>query len=81
MSEFLSEASILFWGLVDILFKHKRLTSNEGDDAKVQFDEFLSVVVRPNKDAFSSFDYTKSRLDEFLSLYLASEKKYTRLYS
>ena len=44
MSEFPSEASILFRGLIDVLFEHKRLTSNEGDDVKVQFDEFVSAV-------------------------------------
>ena len=75
MSKSHSETCLLFRGLVDSLFEHQRLTSSEADDAKAQFDDFLTSVVRPSEDIFSNFDYTSSRLDEFLSLYLAGEKE------
>ena len=80
MVEYPTQASTLFGGFVDVLFDQKRITCSEGDDAKAQFDDFLVSVVRPNSDIFSKFDYTKQRLDEFMTVYLVGQKKYALLF-
>ena len=80
MAEYPAEASTLFGGLVDALFDQKRITCREGDDVKLQYENFLVSVVRPNTDIFSKFDFTKQRLDVFLTVYLLGEKKYALLF-
>ena len=80
MADCPEEAAKLFEGLVQLLFEHGRLTSNEAEDAKSQFDSFLTAVVRPNEDVFRAFDETQTRLDEFLCIYLVGNNKYELLF-
>lgn len=75
-----TQALQLFEGLVDVVFNHGRITANEADSAKAQFECFLNDVVRPHKDAFRKFDFKESRLDEFFALYMVGEKRYVRLF-
>ena len=69
-----------FGGLVDILYEHKRLSLNDAEDAKSQYEEFMSNVVRPNGDEFAKFDFASHRVDKFLSNYLAASEKYAMLW-
>ena len=70
MVESKSNASNLFGGIADAMYEQNRLTCNEGDNAKAQFDDFLATVVRTNIEHFSNFDFSRQRLDEFLTVYL-----------
>ena len=70
-----------FGFIVDKLHEHERLTGSEGDEAKSEYREFLSNVVRRNKDEFNEFDYRIARLDIFLSGYVGAEsKKYQHMW-
>ena len=80
MVESKSNASNLFGGIVDAMYEQNRLTCNEGDNAKAQFDDFLATVVRTNVEHFSNFDFSRQRLDEFLTVYLLGVKKYATLF-
>ena len=51
MVESESNASNLFGGIVDAMVEQNRLTCNEGDNAKDQFDDFLASVVRTDYKA------------------------------
>ena len=66
-----------FGALVDRLYEHKWLNDREGDDAKAQYEEFITDVVRANNDIFADYDFTDIRLDDFFSVHLAGSKKYT----
>ena len=70
-----------FGALVDRLYEHKWLNDREGDDAKAQYEEFITDVIRPNNDIFADYDYTDTRLDDFFSVHLAGSKKYTYVES
>ena len=79
----------LFFYLVKIIkfykfyfkqFADKRLTSNESEDAKSQFDDFLSTEVVLNREKFLAFDVIGERLDTFLGLYLHKNTKYASLW-
>ena len=67
---------VKFGALVDRLYEHKWLNDREGDDAKAQYEEFITDVVRPNNDIFADYDFTDTRLDDFFSVHLAGSKKY-----
>ena len=51
-------AALMFRGLVDVLFEHNRLSENEADDVKGQYDDFLETTVAANSDTFGNFDFT-----------------------
>ena len=45
-----------FQGLVERLCKLKWLTTDEADDAKQQFDEFVDIECPKHREKFASFD-------------------------
>ena len=74
-------ASIVKFGnIVDKLYEHGRLGDQESDDAKSQYSHFMETVMRQNKNEFSNFDYTLSRVDEFFSKYIEGNKKYEKMW-
>ena len=73
-------ASVMFGGLVDVMYEHERLTSSEGDDAKTEYANFLRTVVASNKMSFTDFDLNLQRLDEFMIVYLAGNVKFKLLF-
>jgi hypothetical protein len=73
-------STVKFGGLVDILFDHKRLTNNEADDAKTQYEDFLATVVEMNKEVFKEFDFTTTRIDEFFTFHMYGKKKFDQLW-
>ena len=76
-----SEACIIkFDALVDRLHQHDRLTDSQGDEAKSEFRDFMQKVVCCNKDVFLQYDFTTTRLDEFLFGYVTHLKRYQHLW-
>ena len=71
----------MFDGLVSMMYNNRRITSVVADKAKEQFDKFLSTEVKFNKTDFQSFDFTKTRLDEFLKLYTDGGKTYPEMWT
>ena len=68
-----------FQGLVDVLFRKKRLSAKSADNCKQQYDEFLEDVQFKHKENSLKFNYLTNRLDDFLCPFLADEKKYENL--
>ena len=71
---------VKFGNLGDKLYKHGRLGDQESDDAKSQYSNFVEIVTRQNKNEFSNFDYTLTRVDEFFSKYLEGNKRYQKMW-
>ena len=72
----------MFGGLVDVLFEHHRLSDNEADNVKAQYDDFQETMVAANRgDSFGSYDFTEQRLDDFMSTYLVGNVKYKLLFN
>ena len=57
---------LLFNALVDKLFSYGWVTEKKGEDAKIQYDEFLALPCKQNEDKFANFNWKEQRLDEFL---------------
>ena len=74
------ECVLKYQGLVDVLFRKKRLSAKSADDCKQQHNEFLEDVQFKNKENFLMFNYLTNRLDDFLCPFLADEKKYENLW-
>ena len=73
------ECVLKFQGLVDALYRKKRLNAKLADSCKQQYDEFLDVQFE-HKEKFLQFNYLNDCLDYFLCVYLADEKKYENLF-
>ena len=67
------ECVLKFQGLVDALFRKKRLSAKSVDNCKRQYDEFLENVQFKHKENFLKFNYL-NYLDDFSCPYLADEK-------
>ena len=63
-----------FQGLVDALYRKKRLNAKLAHNCKQQYDEF------EHKEKFLQFNYLNNHLDDFLCVYLADEKNYGNLF-
>ena len=64
------EPSVVKFGkLVDKLFEHGRLQSQQADRAKSGSEEFINSDVKENKDKFSQYDVNKERIDKFLGIF------------
>ena len=68
------ECVLKFQGLVDVLFRKKRLSAKLANNCKQQYDEFLEDVRFKHKENFLKFNYLTDCLDDFLCPYLAYEK-------
>ena len=69
-----------FQGLVDVLFRKKRLSTKSADNCKQQYNEFLEDVQFKHKENFLRFNYLSDCIDDFLCQYLADEKKIENLW-
>ena len=74
------ECVVKYQGLVDVLFRKKRLSAKSADDCKQHHSEFLEDVQFKHKENFLMFNYLTNRLDDFLCPFLADEKKYENLW-
>ena len=72
-----SESVILqFNKVVDKLFKHQQLKNKEADEAKLQFEEFVTNYVPQHSDKFNSFNVSMQRLDKFYGKFLHKNQQY-----
>ena len=46
------------------------------EGAKLQYDDFLSLICKQNRDKFLQFKWKEGRLDKFLGVYLNRNEKY-----
>ena len=66
-----SEGVILqFNKVVDKLFKHQQLNNKEADEAKLQFEEFVTNYVPRHSDKFNSFNVFMQHFDKFYGEFL-----------
>ena len=65
-----------FQGLVERLCKLNWLTTDETDDAKQQFDEFVDIECHKHREKFASFDKLSDAADVFLSKFLHKIPQY-----
>ena len=70
-----------FKNLVGIFYQHNLISSNEGDNAKVQFNSFLSASHGKWKDILISFDENKDRLDDLYYKLIGENKTYKDLWT
>ena len=67
------QSSIRFRPLADKLFSLKKISSDDADQAKNQYDKLLNLVKYEKNDQFHNFNFTKDGLDSFLDKYLISD--------
>ena len=65
MVEHPKECHLKYNKLVDVMFKHNRLSSVEGDCCKCQFEDFLKSACTLSRDEFGNFDKQSEHLDTF----------------
>ena len=76
-----SESIILqFIKVVDKLFKHQQLNNREADEAKLQFDEFVTNYAPQHSDKFNSFNVSMQRLDRFYGEFLHKNQHYNSMW-
>ena len=59
--------------LVNKLYSCKWIVEKSAEGAKLQYDDFLSLTCKQNRDKFK---WNEDPLDEFLGVYLHRNKKY-----
>lgn len=69
-----------FKKLCDKLFQFKCISGTISDNAKLEFDAFLSNDVMRNRDKFESFKFKRNRLDCLLKLFLHNDNNYKYLW-
>ena len=62
--------------IVDKLFMNKHLNVKDSDDAKLQFEDFVTNIGRQHHDEFLNFDFVSHRLDDFYAKYLHKNDKF-----
>ena len=76
-----SESVILqFNKVVDKLFIHQQINNKEADDAKLQFEEFVTNYVPQHSDKFNSFNVTMQRLDKLYGEFLHKNQQYKSMW-
>ena len=65
--------------VVDKLFKHQQL-NNEADEAKLQFEEFVTIYVPRHSDKFNSFNVSMQCLDKFYGEFLHKNQQYKSMW-
>ena len=60
------ERKLKFSKLVEKFFEGKWISENECEDAKLQYDKFLSSSAKEHKEKFVKFDRTSDRVGLFL---------------
>ena len=66
--------------LINRLYKDRYLSGKVADAAKEQYETFCVTVVKQSINTFRKFDYSKSRLDEFLCSFIVGDSKYQDLW-
>ena len=75
-----SECLVRFGSMVEKVHSEKWLPAQACDDAKEQYEDFISTVVKENRDKFLRFDIKKDRVDEFLGLFLHRKTHFLSLW-
>ena len=70
----------MFTRAIDKLYDNKHLSSKESDNAKLQYEEFISDVVSRYNEDFLNFDIANDRPDRFFGKFLDSLDKYKNLW-
>ena len=70
------ECSLRFRSLVDKLYVLKKIRAPCADNAKGQFDKFLTAVKYEHKEIFTDFKFKEDHLDKFLDLYVVGEDQF-----
>lgn len=73
-------SKLQFNALIDKLYSSNWLPEKRAEEAKVQFDEFLSLTLKENQEKFSKFDWKEQRVDGFLGSFLHRNEKYKALW-
>ena len=68
------KATSQFASLVEKLHQVDHVLPSVADSAKEEFEKFLSSLDAPTKEEFLQFDFSKSRVDEFLRPYFKDQK-------
>ena len=71
--------NLQFNKVVDKLFKHQQL-NNEVDEAKLQFEEFVTIYVPRHSDKFNSFNVSMQCLDKFYGEFLCKNQQYKSMW-
>ena len=71
--------NLQFNKVVDKLFKHQQL-NNEADEAKLQFEEFVTIYVPRHSDKFNSFNVSMQCLDKFYGEFLHKNQQYKSMW-
>ena len=69
-----------FEKLVERLSKLNWITTDESDDAKLQYEKFINTECTKHMDKFESFDRNTTRLDAFFGSFMHNNKEYTALW-
>ena len=79
-SEWNESVILQFNKIVDKLFKHQQLNSKEADEAKLQFEEFVTNYVLQHSDKFNSFNVSMQCLDKFYGEFLCKNQQYKSMW-
>ena len=71
MARIASKAQKKFQKMADNLFSLKFITSSVADNAKFQYDQFMSREAVINQEKFLKFNFKTDRLDSFLYQFVA----------
>ena len=69
-----------FEKLVVFLHEKQHISSQQCDDSKSQYNNFLDDVVKANKELFSNFDSNVTCVDPFLGTFLNGAKEFKSLW-
>ena len=73
-------STLKFKALAERLSKLKWLSTDEADDAKQQYDEFVGSECVKFREKFESFNELSDSVDKFLGVYLHKNQKYSALW-
>ena len=79
MVECRESCELLFQKILEKLVSFHRISGAVADEAKQQYNQFISVVVRESQDQFMSFDKELDRLDTFLWKFLSPSSSFGSL--
>ena len=66
--------------VVDKLFKHQQLNNKEADEAKLQFQKFVTNYVPQHSNKFNSFNVSMQHLDKFYGEFLHKNQHYKSVW-
>ena len=72
--------NLQFNKVVDKLFKHQQLNNKEADEAKLQFEKFVTNYVPQHSNKFNSFNVSMQHLDKFYGEFLHKNQQYKSMW-